>query len=164
MPMRTEIPQNAHSHYDFVVLGSGLAGLAFALKAQQLGKVAVICKTKLSEGNTSRAQGGIAAVLSHGDSLENHIEDTLTAGAGLCDKEVVQFVVSQGPERIQELVDWGVKFDLKEDQSFSLTQEGGHSQRRILHIEDHTGQELHKQLLSEALKSEKIATYMNIIK
>ncbi len=153
MPIKKQIQQ---PHYDFLVLGSGLAGLAFALKAKTIGKVAVLSKTKLTEGNTWRAQGGIAAVLSSTDSLDKHIEDTVKAGAGLCDPKIVEFVVSQGPDRIQELVNWGVQFDLREDKSFSLTKEGGHSKRRILHIEDHTGQEIHKRLLDEAIQSENI--------
>lgn len=153
MALLKSIQQN---HYDFVVLGTGLAGLSFALKAQKLGRVALISKTDVSSGNTQRAQGGIAAVFGSEDSLQSHIDDTLKAGAGLCDPNVVSFVVNQGPDRIQELINWGVHFDVKEDNSFSLTREGGHSQRRILHVEDHTGLDIHRQLLKAVLSCENI--------
>lgn len=150
------LKQIKKTHYDFLVLGTGLAGLSFALKAQELGSVALISKTDLHSGNTERAQGGIAAVFNSEDSLESHYQDTLIAGAGLCDPKVVQHVVSQGPERIQDLVKWGVHFDINADKSFALTREGGHSQRRILHVEDHTGLDIHRQLLKTAMSCESI--------
>lgn len=140
-------------HYNFLVLGSGLAGLAFALQAQRLGSVAVISKTSLAAGNTERAQGGIAAVTAKEDSVDRHIADTLAAGVGLCDPKIVDFVVSRGPKVIEQLVNWGVQFDVDQEQRFSLTKEGGHSERRILHVEDHTGQDIHRQLLTK-LKTE----------
>ena len=97
------------------------------------------------------AQGGIAAVMSEEDSFAQHVQDTLKAGAGLCNVNVVQQVVEQGPDRIQDLVRWGVKFDLGESSRVALTREGGHSVRRILHVADHTGQEVHAQLLRQVL-------------
>lgn len=140
-------PPVKREHFDYLVVGSGLAGLAFALKASSLGRVLVLSKTELENSNTEMAQGGIAAVMSSDDDLDQHVQDTLTAGAGLCDENIVRHCVEQGPERIRDLVEWGVQFDLDENRGFALTREGGHSQRRILHIEDHTGLEIHRQLL-----------------
>jgi L-aspartate oxidase len=138
---------------DFLVIGSGLAGLAFALKAAKLGKVTIVTKDESPSANTSWAQGGIAAVMSTEDSFESHINDTLQAGAGLCKIEVVKNYVEQAPERIKDLIEWGVHFDLKDDgQKIDLTREGGHSSRRILHFEDHTGSEIHRALLAQCLK------------
>lgn len=142
--------------YDFLVIGSGLAGLAFALKASELGRVCVLSKTRLESGNTEMAQGGIAAVVSKEDSLEQHLQDTLSAGAGLCKPEVVRQVVESGPDRIADLVKWGVAFDRDPMQNFSLTREGGHSKRRILHIEDHTGYDIQQQLLKKIRLNERI--------
>lgn len=146
-PMRTT---------DFLVIGSGLAGLAFALKASEHGRVLIISKESLNISNTTMAQGGIAAVMGEDDSFDQHIKDTLEAGAGLCRLDVVKMVVEQGPDRIRELVNWGVNFDLSEKDQFALTREGGHSTRRILHIADHTGRDIHLKLLALALKNEKI--------
>ncbi len=137
-------------HTDFLVIGSGLAGLAFALKACRLGRVTVCSKEQISTTNTAMAQGGIAAVTSTDDSFDSHVQDTLVAGAGLCRPNVVKNVVEQGPDRIQDLLDWGVRFDS------DLTREGGHSQRRIFHVADHTGLEIHRQLLNRAQQEENI--------
>ncbi len=131
-----------------LVLGSGLAGLALALKVADYSKVLLCTKTDLKTTNSAMAQGGIAAVMSEEDSFDQHIQDTLTAGAGLCDPAVVREVVEQGPLRIHDLIEWGVQFDLGETSNeIALTREGGHSVRRILHVADHTGQEVHAQLL-----------------
>jgi len=136
------------SETDFLVLGSGLAGLAFALKAASLGRVTIVTKGKASSTNTSWAQGGIAAVLAEDDSFQSHIADTLRAGAGLCHPDVVKAYVEQAPERIADLVKWGVEFDQKPNSGgIDLTREGGHSFRRIVHFEDHTGGEVHRVLL-----------------
>lgn len=136
---------------DFLIVGSGLAGLSLALRISAFGKVLIVSKAKLQDGNNSwLAQGGIAAAVSHADSIENHIRDTLLAGAGLCDINVVRHVAQQGPDRINDLVRWGVQFDTDSLGNFSLTREGGHSHRRILHVEDHTGREIHKTLLQQA--------------
>ncbi|MDP6418445.1 MAG: L-aspartate oxidase [Candidatus Krumholzibacteria bacterium] len=131
---------------DFLVIGSGVAGLSFALKASRMGKVLLVTKSEAPESNTRRAQGGIAAVTSRDDSPESHEEDTLRAGAGLCDRSRVRHMVESGPERIRELLDWGVPFS-KEGEELALGQEGGHSFRRVLHVADFTGRELERVLL-----------------
>lgn len=139
---------------DVLIIGSGLAGLALALKMSSHGKVVILSKEKAPDSNTDMAQGGIAAVMANEDSFESHIEDTLTAGAGLCKPEVVENFVHQAPERIQDLLNWGVHFDVRrgvdnEENSIDLTREGGHSFRRILHFEDQTGHEVHRTLLKQ---------------
>ncbi len=136
------------SRSDFLVIGSGLAGLAFALKASELGTVTIVTKDQAPSANTSWAQGGIAAVMSDEDTFESHIFDTMRAGAGLCKKDVVENYILQAPERIKDLINWGVHFDVHSGtQKVDLTREGGHSSRRILHFEDHTGLEIHRALL-----------------
>ena len=138
--------------YDFVVIGSGIAGLSFALKAAKHGSVAVITKRKGADTNTAWAQGGIACVMSDEDSFELHVRDTLEAGAGLCDEKVVRTIVTEGPARIQELVDLGLQFDERQvsgHREFDLGKEGGHSKRRILHVRDATGKEIEETLLRE---------------
>ncbi|HEY8269912.1 MAG TPA: L-aspartate oxidase [Pseudobdellovibrionaceae bacterium] len=137
---------------DVLIIGSGLAGLSLALKMASSGKVVILSKERALDSNTDMAQGGIAAVMSQEDSFESHIQDTLTAGAGLCKPEVVANFIEQAPDRIQDLLDWGVHFDLRrgvdnEENSIDLTREGGHSYRRILHFEDQTGHEVHQTLL-----------------
>lgn len=144
------------THWNFLIVGSGLAGLSFALKARELGSVLIISKTDLEATNSAMAQGGIAAVLGENDSFDQHVEDTLSAGAGLCHLPTVMNFVSQGPDRIRDLMSWGVEFDLKPDHRFELTQEGGHSQRRIVHIADHTGQAIHQKLLQLAKQDPRI--------
>lgn len=146
---------------DVLIIGSGLAGLALALKIAPLGKVVILSKEKAPDSNTDMAQGGIAAVMSNEDSFESHIEDTLTAGAGLCKLEVVENFVNQAPDRIQDLRNWGVQFDLRrgaatEENSIDLTREGGHSFRRILHFEDQTGHEVHRALLKRVRENPNI--------
>lgn len=132
---------------DFLVIGSGVAGLSFALKAAELGKVLVITKAKREESNTKYAQGGIAGVFSDQDSFEKHVQDTLIAGDGLCKEEIVRMVVEHGPARIRELMDFGARFDRKEDGTLSLGREGGHSENRILHSKDATGFEIERALV-----------------
>lgn len=145
--------------HDFLVIGSGTAGLIFALEAAKHGKVLVISKLSPDEGNTKYAQGGIASVLDKEDSFESHIQDTLVAGAGLCDTNTVSFVISQGPKAINTLVRYGVRFDTKEKKcnestddtsDYSLGKEGGHQYRRILHWGDSTGAEIQRALLKAA--------------
>jgi L-aspartate oxidase len=151
---------------DFLVLGSGIAGLSLAIKASSIGTVAVVTKKDTIESNTNYAQGGIAAVTDPIDSFQSHIQDTLSAGAGLCKEDVVSFVISEGPERIRELVDWGVEFTRNQQsggKSFDLGREGGHSRRRILHVEDATGRELERALSTKAHESENIRIYENCI-
>ena len=138
--------------YDFVVIGSGIAGLTFALKAAKHGSVAVVTKRKGSDTNTARAQGGIACVTSDEDSFELHVRDTLEAGAGLCDEAVVRTIVTEGPDRIRELIALGLQFDEREvsgHRELDLGKEGGHSKRRVLHVRDVTGKEVEETLLRE---------------
>src|SRR3989440_527670 len=138
--------------YDFVVIGSGIAGLTFALKAARQGSVAVITKRKGADTNTAWAQGGVACVTSDEDSFALHVRDTLDAGAGLCDEEVVRTMVSEGPARIQELIGLGLRFDEREvsgHRELDLGKEGGHSKRRVLHVRDVTGKQIENTLLRE---------------
>ena len=135
--------------FDFLVIGSGIAGISFALKAAQHGKVALLCKTTLDESNTSYAQGGIASVMYEPDTFEKHIEDTLIAGDGHCDVEVVEKVIKEAPSQIEELVHWGIDFDKNEQGLFDLHREGGHSEHRILHHKDNTGYEIQQSLIRQ---------------
>jgi L-aspartate oxidase len=145
---------------DVLILGSGLAGLVLALKVADRSKVLLCTKTDLKTTNSAMAQGGIAAVVSEEDSFESHVNDTLVAGAGLCDPFVVRQIVEDGPARIADLVRWGVQFDLDQGE-VDLTREGGHSMRRILHIADHTGQEVHSQLLARVIEHPNIQVLEN---
>jgi L-aspartate oxidase len=125
--------------YDFLVIGSGMAGLSFALKVAEKGRVLLISKTSLEENNSRYAQGGIAAVTYAPDSFEKHVKDTLICGDGYCNREVVEMVVREAPERIRELIRMGVEFDKNKEGKYDLAREGGHSERRILHYKDSTG-------------------------
>ncbi|MHA1650703.1 MAG: L-aspartate oxidase [Candidatus Helarchaeota archaeon] len=148
---------------DILVIGSGIAGLFFSLKASNFAKIIIITKKEQAESNTNYAQGGIAAVLAPTDSFESHIEDTLRAGNGLCDREVVEAVVRNGPARVKELVElYNVEFTRKQNGSFDLGMEGGHSHRRILHAKDLTGREVESSLLS-AIANAKVPIYENHI-
>jgi L-aspartate oxidase len=145
---------------DFLVIGSGIAGLTFAVKtAQQFPdkKVLILTKAATDETNTKYAQGGIAGVMDNArDSFDKHIEDTLIAGDGLCDPHVVGIVVKEGVERIKEIIQWGAQFDREEDGDYKLGREGGHSEFRILHHKDVTGKEMERALV------QKISEYPNI--
>lgn len=132
---------------DFLVIGSGIAGLTFALKAVKYGKVTVVTKANLEDTNTRYAQGGIAAVFSEPDNFEKHINDTLIAGGGVCNEEVVRMVVHEAPARIKDLINMGVSFDKKEDGTYDLAKEGGHTEYRILHHKDKTGESIQKTLM-----------------
>lgn len=137
---------------DFLVIGSGIAGLTYAIKVANAcpdKKVTIITKTQSDETNTKYAQGGIAGVMdtSH-DSFQKHISDTLIAGDGLCDEKIVEIVVKEGVQRINELIDWGANFDKGADGDFKLGKEGGHSENRILHHKDITGREMERTLLA----------------
>ncbi|MBD1363438.1 L-aspartate oxidase [Mucilaginibacter sp. ZT4R22] len=135
---------------DFLVVGSGIAGLSFALKAAKHGKVLIVTKANEDESNTKYAQGGVAVVVDKKeDSFEKHINDTLIAGDGLCDKEVVEAVVKEGPERINEIIDYGTNFDRTNEGNYDLAKEGGHSEFRVLHYKDITGFEIERSLLEE---------------
>ena len=142
--------------YDFLVIGSGLGGLSFALKASEHGTVCLISKAEMDETNTRYAQGGIAAVTYEPDSHAKHVEDTLVAGDHLCNEEVVKMVVREGPEQIRELIQWGTKFDKKSSGEYDLAREGGHSEYRILHHKDNTGQEIQRALSVQVRKHPKI--------
>src|SRR5438105_8742246 len=142
--------------YDFVVIGSGIAGLTFTLKAAKHGSVAVSTKRKRADSNAAWAQGGIACVTSDEDSFELHVADTLEAGAGVCDEAAVRTIVMEGPKRVRELVELGLHFDDREiagHREPDLGREGGHSKRRVLHVQDVTGLEIEKTLLRELDRS-----------
>lgn len=146
---------------DVLIIGSGSAGLALALKLSVEGKVILLAKESAGGTNSAMAQGGISAVMSEEDSFQSHIQDTLIAGAGLCRETVVRNYVEQAPERIHDLKNWGVHFDIKkkgseETQEIDLTREGGHSFRRILHFEDQTGLEIHRTLLQRVRENPNI--------
>lgn len=132
---------------DVLVIGSGIAGLSFALKAAQHGRVALVTKKERIASSTNYAQGGIAAVMSPDDSLELHVRDTLVAGAGLCHRSAVEGLVRDGPQRVRELMEWGVRFT-RDQEGLSLGREGGHSRRRILHAQDLTGREIEHALVT----------------
>ena len=158
---------------DYLIIGSGLSGLSLALKLADQGQVTILSKEKASATNTAMAQGGIAAVIGTDDSFESHIKDTLTAGAGLCRVDVVKNIIEQAPERIQELINWGIEFDLVDSaghaiestqlptQVVDLAREGGHSHRRILHVQDHTGANIHERLLQLVKKHPRIRLVEN---
>ncbi len=137
---------------DFLVIGSGIAGLSYALKVAEYGKVCIVTKSNEDESNTKYAQGGVAVVIDKGDSYDKHILDTLNAGDGLCDEHIVELVVKEGPERIKEIVDYGIQFDKKETGGYHLAKEGGHSEHRVLHFKDITGFEIEKVLLERIHK------------
>lgn len=136
------------NRFDFLVLGSGIAGLVLSLKLASHGTVAVLTKKESAESNTNYAQGGIASVLSPHDNASKHIHDTLETGAGLCHEDVVRRVIQAGPQAIQQLVDYGVGFTKTSEGNFDLGREGGHSERRVVHAGDFTGQNIEKALLA----------------
>ncbi len=138
---------------DFLVVGSGIAGLTFAAKAAQYGEVLILTKKRKADTNTNYAQGGIAAVFSKNDSFEKHIQDTLKAGEDLCHRDAVELMVKRGPALVKELHDMGCRFSTDTQEQFDLGREGGHSQRRIVHAKDYTGFEIERVLLEEAKKS-----------
>ncbi|HTY87156.1 MAG TPA: L-aspartate oxidase [Candidatus Acidoferrum sp.] len=153
--------------FDYLVLGSGIAGLCFALKVAPRGRVAIATKKDRAESNTNYAQGGIAAVTSKEDSFELHVRDTLAAGAGLCKENVVRTIVEEGPARIAELIDLGMKFSQRDapgedgGRELDLGKEGGHSKRRILHAKDVTGREIERALLIAAAQQPNIQIFEN---
>ncbi|MDR1561817.1 MAG: L-aspartate oxidase [Dysgonamonadaceae bacterium] len=145
--------------FDFLVIGSGIAGMSFALKVADRGKVALLCKTTLEDANTFYAQGGIASVTLPWDDFEKHVEDTLVAGDGICDRQVVEKVVRDAPGQIKELIRWGVDFDRDRAGDFDLHREGGHSEFRILHHKDNTGQEIQESLIEAVKRNENITVF-----
>ncbi|MGD9019476.1 MAG: FAD-dependent oxidoreductase, partial [Desulfuromonadales bacterium] len=146
---------------DYLVVGSGIAGLCYALSVADRGRVALITKREIATTATRLAQGGIAAVASSNDSFEQHMQDTMEAGAWLPDEKVVRMVVENGPAAIQALVDWGVQFSRSKDASYDLTREGGHSQRRIYHVKDETGKEIERALVEAVQAHPNINIYEN---
>jgi L-aspartate oxidase len=155
--------------FDYLVLGSGIAGLSFALSVAPRGRVAIVTKKDRAESNTNYAQGGIASVTSKEDSFELHVRDTLAAGAGLCKESVVRTIVEEGPARIHELIELGMKFSERDAPSedggkeLDLGREGGHSKRRILHAKDVTGREIERALLDAVSKQPNIEVFENHI-
>src|SRR5690554_2611439 len=145
--------------YDFLVIGSGIAGMSYALKVAKHGKVAIIAKNQLEDANTYYAQGGIASVTNPWDNFDKHIADTLDAGGGLCDPQVVKKVVREAPAQIKELINWGVKFDKDDKGNFDLHREGGHSEFRILHHKDNTGAEIQDSLIETIRKHPNIDVF-----
>ena len=155
--------------FDYLVLGSGIAGLTFALKVAPHGRVAIVTKKDRAESNTNYAQGGIASVTSKEDTFEMHVRDTLEAGAGLCKESVVRAIVEEGPARIQELIELGMKFSERDapgedgGRQLDLGKEGGHSKRRILHAKDVTGREIERALLAAVSRQPNIEIFENHI-
>ncbi len=144
-------------NYDFLIIGSGIAGLTYALKVARHGKVCIITKSNEDESNTKYAQGGVAAVADlKKDSYKKHIQDTLKSGDGLCHKKIVEIVVKEGPERVQEVIRWGARFDKTPHGEFDLAKEGGHSEHRVLHHKDVTGLEIERALLKQVQKHKNI--------
>src|SRR5678816_3328254 len=145
---------------DFLVIGSGIAGLSYALKVAERfpdKRVLVMTKAAADETNTKYAQGGIAVVNDlENDSYEKHIDDTLIAGDGLCNQKVVEIVVKEGPERVNDIIEWGARFDKESDGDYKRGREGGHSEYRILHHKDITGWEMERALLDAVNKQKNI--------
>jgi L-aspartate oxidase len=150
---------------DFLIIGSGIGGLTLALKVAEVGQVAVVTKKEAVETSTNYAQGGIASVLSTYDSFDLHVQDTLAAGDGLCRPDVVEMVVKDGPARIRELMDWGVAFTRgeRDKEELDLVLEGGHSQKRIAHAGDFTGQVIEQALLDQARRNKHVGFFENHI-
>ena len=146
--------------YDYLVIGGGIAGMSFALKVARTGRVALICKSTLEEANTALAQGGVASVTDlQLDDFDKHIHDTMVAGDWLSDPKAVEKVVREAPSQISQLLQWGVDFDRREDGSFDLHREGGHSEFRILHHADNTGYEIQQSLIRRIRESESIDVF-----
>ncbi|HNZ42123.1 MAG TPA: L-aspartate oxidase [Bacteroidales bacterium] len=146
---------------DFLIIGSGIAGLSYALRVASKGSVCIVTKSQAKESSTNYAQGGIAAVMYDPDSYEKHIKDTLIAGAGLCDENIVRITISESTERIKELISWGTEFDKTASGKYDLAKEGGHSEHRVLHNKDHTGASIEKALLNEVKRHKNIEILEN---
>ena len=148
--------------YDYLIIGSGVAGMSFALKVAKTGTVALVCKSQMEEANTDLAQGGVATVTNlEVDNFDKHIHDTMVAGDWLSDPEAVKKVVTEAPSQIQELLGWGVDFDKNEKGEFDLHREGGHSEFRILHHADNTGHEIQASLIETIKANPRIDVYEN---
>ena len=147
------------SKADFLVIGSGIAGLSYALKAAEFGSVMIITKANEDESNTKYAQGGIASVTYAPDSYEKHIQDTLECGDGLCNEKIVRTVITESSERIKELIQWGASFDKTATGEYDLAIEGGHSEHRVLHHKDETGLEIETKLLEQIHRHKNIKLF-----
>jgi L-aspartate oxidase len=157
---------NSIQNFDFLIIGSGLAGLSTALHLAKQGTVAVVSKRDIQESNTKYAQGGVACVLDHSDSFEEHVTDTIKAGGSLCREEIVRSIVEKGPEAIHDLIDMGAKFttrgdmgDEKHKDDYDLGREGGHTKRRVLHAGDITGEEIESTLVEACKEEENITIF-----
>jgi L-aspartate oxidase len=149
--------------FDVLVIGSGIAGLSFALKVAQQGQsVAILTKKNKADSNTNWAQGGIAVVTAETDDFDKHVTDTLVAGDGLCDRAVVKQIIRDGPARIRELVELGLKFSRDDDGEYDLGREGGHSERRILHVKDMTGKAIESALLKSIAREPRVALFEHV--
>lgn len=146
---------------DFLVIGSGISGLFFALKASKFGKVCIITKDEINNNTTVKAQGGIASVTYHPDSYEKHITDTIKSGAGISNPEIVEMVIKEGPDRINDLLEIGTSFDKNSLGNFDLSKEGGHSEERVLHFKDKTGEEIQRALFYEVKNNPNISILEN---
>jgi L-aspartate oxidase len=146
---------------DFLVIGSGIAGLSYALKVADYGKVCIITKSNAEETATKYAQGGIAAVMYTPDTYEKHIRDTISAGDNLCKREIVEIAITESTDRVKELIEWGTNFDKKESGRYDLAKEGGHSEYRVLHHKDSTGLEIERALINQAKKHPNIEILEN---
>jgi L-aspartate oxidase len=161
-PASSAVPAVSRS-FDVLVIGSGIAGLSFALKVAQLGhSVAILTKKNKADSNTNWAQGGIAVVTAETDDFAKHVEDTLVAGDGLCDRAVVKQIIRDGPARIRELVELGLKFSRDHDGEYDLGREGGHSERRILHVKDMTGKAIERALLKSIAREPRVALFEHV--
>ena len=150
---------SSHHQHDVLIIGSGAAGLSLALQLPQHYRVAILSKADLNQGSTYWAQGGMAAVLHTRDTVDSHVEDTLVAGGGLCKRSAVEFTVQNSRGCVEWLVEQGVDFDLRDDQEFHLTREGGHSHRRIIHAADATGRAISEVLSERALAADNIEIF-----
>lgn len=146
---------------DFLVIGTGMAGLIYALKVAEHGKVCVLSKSSIEDTATSYAQGGIAAVMYSPDTYEKHIADTMKAGVGLNDEEIVRITITESTERVKELIEWGTHFDKEESGKYALAREGGHSEFRILHHKDNTGYEIQRALTKKIMEHPNIQVQEN---
>ncbi|KAL5725153.1 L-aspartate oxidase [Ranunculus cassubicifolius] len=153
------LSDDATKYFDFIVIGSGVAGLRYALDVSKYGTVAVITKAESQESNTKYAQGGVSAVLGPLDSVESHMQDTIVAGAYLCDEETVRVVCTEGPDRVRELIAMGASFDHGEDGNLHLAREGGHSHHRIVHAADMTGREIERALTKAVVENPNISLF-----
>lgn len=161
-PASSAVPAVSRS-FDVLVIGSGIAGLSFALKVAQLGhSVAILTKKNKADSNTNWAQGGIAVVTAETDDFAKHVEDTIVAGDGLCDRAVVKQIIRDGPARIRELVELGLKFSRDHDGEYDLGREGGHSERRILHVKDMTGKAIENALLKSIAREPRVALFEHV--